>query len=159
MDINSIKSIFESFDLAAFLPELDTFMGWVELVLRLAVMAAPLLLLGFGLLYLIAPPKEANYSLGYRFWWSMASLDAWQYTHRLVGFVWSGLGLVLTIIMALICNAFRRMAPMDMVWSAVKCLIWELVLVGLACLAINIQVMRVFDKDGFRRDEYDDEEE
>ena len=159
MDINSIKSIFESFDIAAFLPELDKFIGWVELILRLAVMAAPLLLLGFGLLYLLAPPKEANYSLGYRFWWSMASLDAWQFTHKLVGRVWAALGLVLTVIMALICNGFRRMEPMDMVWAAVSCLIWELVLVGLSCLACNAVVVAMFDKDGFRRSDYDEEEE
>ena len=159
MDINSIKSIFESFDIAAFLPELDKFIGWVELILRLAVMAAPLLLLGFGLLYLLAPPKEANYSLGYRFWWSMASRDAWQFTHKLVGRVWAALGLVLTVIMALICNSFRRMEPMDMVWAAVSCLIWELVLVGLSCLACNAVVVAMFDKDGFRRSDYDEEEE
>lgn len=159
MDLNSIKSIFESFDLAAFLPELSKFIGWVELVLRLAVMAAPLLLLGFGLLYLLAPPKEANYGLGYRFWWSMASLDAWQFTHKLAGRVWTPLGLVLTVIMGLICNGFRRMEPMDMVWSAVSCLIWELVLTGLSCLAINAVVVAMFDKDGFRRSDYDEEED
>ena len=159
MDINSIKSIFESFDIAAFLPELDKFMGWVELVLRLAVMAAPLLLLGFGLLYLLAPPKEANYSLGYRFWWSMASLDAWQFTHRLVGRLWSAMGLVLTVLMALICNAFRRMAPMTMMWTAFGCLIFELVLVAASCIFVNVKVMKIFDKDGFRRSDYDEEEE
>ena len=159
MDLNSIKSIFESFDLAAFLPELDRFIGWVELVLRLAVMAAPLLLLGFGLLYLLAPPKEANYGLGYRFWWSMASLDAWQFTHQLAGRVWTPLGLVLTIIMGLICNGFRRMEPMDMVWSAASCLIWELVLTALSCLAINAVVVAMFDKDGFRRSDYDEEDD
>ena len=78
MDLDALKEIFEGFDIAAFLPQLDSLMGWVETLLRLCVMAGPLILLGFGLLYLLAPPKEANYSLGYRFWWSMASLDAWQ---------------------------------------------------------------------------------
>ena len=76
MDLEALMAIFSDFDLAAFLPKVDTLLGWVELLLRLCVMAGPLLLLGFGLLYLLAPPKEANYSLGYRFWWSMASLDA-----------------------------------------------------------------------------------
>ena len=153
MDMSALSALFTDFDLAAFLPEINTLMGWVETVLRLCVMAGPLALLGFGLLYRLAPPKEANYSLGYRFWWSMASLDAWQYTHKLVGLVWSGLGLVLTVIMALVCNAFRRMAPMDMVWSAVTCLGWELALTAIACIAINVQIVRVFDKDGFRRNE------
>lgn len=153
MDMSALGALFTDFDLAAFLPEMNTLIGWVETVLRLCVMAGPLALLGFGLLYRLAPPKEANYSLGYRFWWSMASLDAWQYTHKLVGLVWSALGLVLTVIMALVCNAFRRMAPMDMVWSAVTCLGWELALTAVACIAINVQIVRVFDKDGFRRNE------
>lgn len=159
MNLDALMAIFSDFDVAAFLPQLDTLMGWVETVLRILVMAGPLLMLGFGMLYLLAPPKEANYSLGWRFWWSMASLDAWQYTHRLAGFVWSGLGLLLTLIMAFVCNAFRRMEPMEMVWAAAKSIAWELGLIGLACLGINIAVMVVFDKDGYRRRDYEEEYE
>lgn len=151
MDFDALKILFEEFDLAAFLPDLKDVLGWIELVLRIAVMAGPVLLMGFGLLYLLAPPKEANHGLGYRFWWGMASLDAWQFTQHLAGIVWSILGVVLTIVMALICNAFRRMEPMDMVWSAVKCLGWELGLTALACIAIDIVVICVFDRRGFRR--------
>ena len=154
MDMDSLKSLFEGFDIAAFLPELTTLLGWVETLLRLAVMAAPLLLLGFGLLYLLSPPKEANYSLGFRCYWGMSSLDAWQFTQKIAGMVWSALGLILTVVMALICNAFRRMEPMDMVWTAVKCLGWELGLTLLTILAINVVVIVVFDKDGYRRKEY-----
>ncbi len=154
MDLDSLKSLFEGFDIAAFLPELTTILGWVETLLRLAVMAAPLLLLGFGLLYLLAPPKEANYSLGFRCWWGMSSLDAWQFTQKIAGMIWSVLGLILTVVMALICNAFRRMEPMDMVWTAVKCLGWELGLTLVATLAVNVIVIVVFDKDGYRRKEY-----
>lgn len=156
MNFDSLMAIFSDFDVAAFLPELDTLMGWVELLLRLLVMAGPLLLLGFGMLYLLAPPKEANYSLGWRFWWSMASLDAWQFTHYWTGIVWTALGFVLTIIMAFICNAFRRMEPMDMVWTAAKSIGWELGLIGAACIGINIAVMVVFDRDGFRRSDYEE---
>lgn len=152
MDFEALKVLFEEFDLAAFLPDMSSVLGWVETGLRISVMAGPLLLLMFGLLYLLWPPKEANHGLGFRCWWGMASLEAWQFTQHIAGLVWSGLGVVLTVIMALICNAFRRMDPMDMVWSAVTCLIWEVVLVAVACLAINIIVIRTFDKDGFRRD-------
>lgn len=152
MDVDALKALFEEFDLAAFLPKLTDLLGWVELALRIAVMAGPLLLLGFGLLYLLAPPKEANYGLGYRFWWGMASLEAWQFTQRIAGLVWAGLGVVLTVVMALICNAFRRMDPMDMVWTAVKCMGWELALTLAACAAIDVVVIMNFDRDGFRRE-------
>lgn len=152
MNLDALKVLFEDFDIAAFLPELTAFMGWIELILRLIVMATPLLLLFFGLLYLLAPPKEANYGLGYRCWWGMASLDAWQYTQRIAGLIWTALGVVLTIVMALICNAFRRMEPMDMVWTAAGCMFWELGLTVASCIAINILVILKFDKDGFRRE-------
>lgn len=155
MDLEALKSIFEGFDLAAFLPKMDSILGWVETLLRLCVMAGPLLLLGFGLLYLLAPPKEANYSLGYRFWWSMSSLDAWTFTHKLVGIVWTVLGLVLCVVMAAVCNAFRRMEPMEMVWSAAKSIGWELALTVASCLICNIVVFIIFDRKGFRRWEYE----
>ena len=152
--MDALKSLLSDFDFAAFIPELDTVLGWIQLICRLCVMAGPLILLGFGLLYLLNPPKEANHSAGYRFGWSMASLDAWQFTHRLVGMLWSAMGLILTIVMALICNGWNNLEPMDMVWSAVKCLLWEVGLVGIACLAVNITVIVVFDRNGFRRKDY-----
>ncbi len=157
MDLEALKSIFSEFDLAAFLPKMDSILGWVETLLRVCVMAGPLLLLGFGLLYLVAPPKEANHSLGYRFWWSMASIQAWTFTHKLVGILWTVLGLGLTVVMAVCCNAFRRMAPMDMVWSAVECLVWELILTVGVCLLANIIIVIVFDHKGFCRWEYESE--
>lgn len=140
-------------DLGALLPKLDSVIGWIELALRVAVMAGPLLLLGFGLLYLLAPPKEANYGLGYRCWWGMASMEAWQYTQRIAGMIWSGLGAVLTIVMALLCSGFRDMPPMDMAWQAGIYLLWELGLIVASCIAINVLVIIRFDKDGYRRNE------
>ncbi|MBE6976860.1 MAG: SdpI family protein [Ruminococcaceae bacterium] len=149
--MDALKSLFSDFDFAAFIPELDTVLGWVELVARLAVMAAPLVILGFGLLYLLNPPKEANHGVGFRCWWGMSSLDAWRFTQRLAGLIWSGLGLLLTVIMALICNGFHKLEPMAMVERAGACLLWELGLVAASCIAINVVVIVVFDKDGYRR--------
>lgn len=155
--MEAIKSLFSDFNLENLIPDLSTVLGWVELLVRICVMAGPLLLLGFGLLYLLAPPKEANYGLGFRCWWGMASLEAWQYTQRLAGLIWAPLGMVLTIVMALICNGFHNLAPMDMVWTAVWCLVAELVLTGASCVAVNVMVIRTFDKDGYRRSDYADE--
>lgn len=149
-------------DLGALIPQLDTLMGWVELLLRLCVMAAPLLLLGFGLVFLLAPPKEANYGLGYRFWWGMSSLQAWQFTQRIAGMVWSGLGAVLTILMALLCTGLRDMEPMDMAQQAGIYVLWELGLTSVACIAIDVIVIVRFDSKGYLRseneEEYDEEE-
>ena len=148
MDLDSLKSLFEGFDIAAFLPELTTILGWVETLLRLTVMAAPLLLLGFGLLYLLAPPKEANYSLGFRCWWGMSSLDAWQFTQKIAGMIWSVLGLILTVVMLFVTNGFAGMEVMDLVWKSVTCLVWEAVLALIATLAVNLIAFFKFDRKG-----------
>ena len=157
MDLEALKSIFEGFDLAAFLPELDSIVGWAEMLMRIFVMAGPLLLLGYGIMYLVSPPKEANYSLGYRFFWSMSSLHAWTFTHRLVGVVWTVLGLALTVVMAVYCNAFRRMEIMDAMNTAIGCIVWQLGLILAACLVCNIIIVICFDRHGFFR--FGDEEE
>lgn len=154
MDTEALKSLLSDFDISKFIPNLDTVMGWIEMLTRIAVMVGPVLLLGFGLLYLLAPPKEANHRLGYRFWWSMASLDAWQFTHHLAGMVFTTLGLVLTIVMSLICNGYRDMEVEAMLWSALKCLIWDIGLIVAACLFIDALVVITFDKDGFRRADF-----
>ncbi len=151
MDIESLKSLFSDFDVSNFLPELDTVMGWVETLLRIAVMAGPLIVLGLGLLYFLAPPKEANHSLGYRCYFGMGSVEAWQFTQRFAGMIFAPVGLLLTIIMGLICNGYRNMEPDAMVFSAVKCLIWEVAIIAVCCLTINIVVMCLYDRNGSRR--------
>lgn len=149
------------FDLGKLLPDLTTLMGWIEMLLRLCVMAAPLLLLGFGLVFLLAPPKEANYGLGYRFWWGMSSLLAWQFTQRIAGMIWSGLGAVLTIIMALLCMGLQDLEPMDMAWRACVYVLWEIGLTALACIVIDVIVIVRFDRHGYLRSEteYEDEDD
>ena len=153
MDTEALKSLLSDFDLTKFVPALDTVLGWIEMLTRIAVMIGPVLMLGFGLLCLLAPPKEANYRLGYRFWWSMASLDAWQFTHHIAGMVFTTLGLILTIVMSLICNGYRDMGTEEMLDSALRCIGWVIGLTVIACLAIDALVVIVFDSKGFRRRE------
>lgn len=146
-----LKSLLSDFDPAAFIPELNSLLGWLELIVRIAVMVGPLVLLGLGLWYFLAPPKEANYSAGYRCFFGMGSVEAWRFTQRLAGSVWSVLGLILTIVMALICNGYRGMEAMEIVTSGFKCIAWEAVLALVSCLVINITVMILFDAKGNRR--------
>lgn len=149
--MESLKGLLDGFDPTKILPDLEAFQGTLEVVLRIAVMVAPLVLLGLGLVYFLAPPKEANYTLGYRCRRGMASVEAWQFTQRLAGMVWSALGLVLCVIMAILCSRYRNMDANVMVWSAVKSILWELGLVIASCVGINITVIVYFDKTGTRR--------
>ena len=151
--MEGISSATNELDLGSLLPNLSTLIGWIEFLLGLAVMIGPLLLLGFGLLYLFRPPKEANFGIGYRCWWGMSSLEAWQFTQKLAGKIWTGLGGALTIFMLVICISFGSLDPLTMAMRAGFCLLCQIVLISIACVAINIVVMVHFDKDGFRRGE------
>ena len=151
--MEALKSAFENMDFSALVPDLGTVLGWVELLLRICVMLGPILVLGFGLLFLLAPPKEANYGLGFRCWWGMASLAAWQFTQRLAGMVWSAMGAVMTIVMALLCMVLENADPMEMAVQAGIYILWELGFIVLSVICINVVVIIMFDKDGYRRGE------
>ena len=153
--MDALKELLSDFDIETLaeklIPKLDTVLGWVVLLTRVTVMAAPLLILAFGLMYLLLPPKEANYSVGYRCWWGMASLDAWQFTQKLAGVVWSVAGIALTVAMTLMIAAFADMELMDMLWYAIECIGWQLLSLIAACFVVNTTVFVVFDRKGYRR--------
>jgi uncharacterized membrane protein len=151
MNIDGLKTLMDEFDPAALLPELDTLLGKMEFIARLAVLAGPVLLLVMGLAYLLIAPKEANYHFGYRCFFGMGSVEAWRYTQRLAGAVWTGLGGILTLIMLIVSGSFGGKEIMDMIWAGAKCVIWEAVLVAISCLFINTMAAFYFDARGERR--------
>ena len=148
-----LKSLLSGFDPAALVPDLGAIFNNLDGALRVVVLAGPLCLLGLGLLYLLAPPSEANHVFGYRHFWGMSSVEAWRFTQKTAGLVWTGLGLVLTIIMAFLCNGYRELAAEAMLMSALTSVGVELLLVFLSTLLINTLVIFHFDRKGTRRSE------
>lgn len=148
IDIESLKAAFENFDLASLFPQLDTVFGKITLTCRICVLAGPILLLILGLCYLFLSPREANYYFGYRCYYGMGSVHAWRFTQRIAGMILGGLGLVLTVVMAILSLGFASMEIEAMVWRAVWCLVWEAVLSLLATLAISGLAMYWFDRKG-----------
>ena len=148
-----LKSLLGEFDPAALVPDLGAIFNNLDAALRVVVLAGPLCLLGLGLLYLLAPPSEANHVFGYRHFWGMSSVEAWRFTQKTAGLVWTGLGLVLTIIMAFLCNGYRELAAEAMLTSALTSVLVELLLVFLSTLLINTLVIFHFDHRGTRRSE------
>ncbi len=146
-----IKILLEDFDPVALLPDLTALLGNLDVALRVVVLAGPLCLLGLGLLYLLAPPAEANHIFGYRHFWGMSSVEAWQFTQKTAGLVWTSLGLILTVVMAFLCNGYRDMAWDAMMSSALICVIVELALVVVSTFVINSLVVLQFDRKGERR--------
>ena len=138
-------------DLGALIPSLESVLGALDILTRALVLAGPLSLLGFGLFFFLKPPGEANYTAGYRFRYGMARVGSWQFMQKLAGIVYSITGLLLTVIMAFLCARFKYLAPMDMVMTAGKMILWEVGALIVATLGINVTVMILFDHKGKRR--------
>ena len=148
LNFDAIKEMMDGFNPEALLPQMDTIFSKVLLVCRVAVMIGPVLLLVLGLAYLFLSPKEANYYFGYRCYFGMGSVNAWRFTQRIAGIVLGGLGLILTPVMFFISSGFAGMQVMDMVWKALRCLLWQAGLTILATLAINGLAMFWFNRKG-----------
>ena len=137
MTIEDFKGLMDDFDPASLLPELDTVMGKIALIARIV--------------YIFASPKEANYTLGYRCYFGMGSVEAWRFTQKLAGIAFVALGLGLGIVMLLVSGGFAAMETMDLLWRAVWCMVWEAGLTAAACIAVNTVVMLRFDRKGLLR--------
>ena len=151
MTIDDLKKVLEESDLGAVLPDLNAIMDKMAPIMRIALLAGPIILLVLGLLYLFASPKEANYKFGYRCYFGMGSVRAWRYSQRLAGIVFAGVGLILTVVMFIVTGGFGDMDVMDMLWKTLKCGIWEAVIIAVAHLAVNLVVMCFFDAKGHLR--------
>lgn len=149
--MDKILSFFKEFEPEKLMPPLETFLSDLEGLARLVVLAAPLVLLVLGLWYFFLPPKEANYSVGFRTYWTMGSVEAWEYAQRLAGMLYMVLGGVLLIVMAVISIGFDGMEAGKMMNTALVCVIVEAVLAIGAWVAVNVLVMKAYDKDGNRR--------
>ncbi len=146
--MEALKNLLTEFDPAAFVPELGTVIGWIELIVRLCVLAGPIALLVMGLWYLISPPKEANHIAGYRFFWGMGSVQSWRVMQFLAGVAWTAVGGVLTILMVIVTNGYRGMDMMAMAYSALNCLLWQIGAGMLSCVLVNIAMLILFDFKG-----------
>ena len=149
--MSDILSLLQDFNVANFLPAPEKFLKDFEGWIRLAVLIGPLVMLALGLLYYYKPPKEANYSVGFRTYYGMGSIEAWRFTQKLAGVSYILLGGALTAVMFLISLFFSGKAALTMVNVAVWCILIELILIFLVWLMINVMVYREFDKDGKRR--------
>jgi len=146
--IEKLVDLINNFDPVSYLPAIDSILGWAELFVRICVMAAPVIMLVFGLSWLLFPAKEANHVAGYRFYFGMGSVDAWRFTQKFAGIVWSVLGLILCVVMFLVSGGFRGMDTMAMVDKAAACVLWEIGLMALSCIAINLTLTIRYDRKG-----------
>ena len=151
--IESLIQLVNEFDFAKIMPELDSVMGWIDLFVRICVLAAPVAALFFGLWWLILPPKEANHHVGYRCYFGMGSVDAWRFTQKIAGILFTVLGVALLVISLLVSNRFPDMEPSLMLDKAVLCILWQIGITAVLSLIINLIVALRYDRNGDLRSE------
>ena len=151
MTIDDLKKVLEGSDLSAVLPDLSKIVDSLVPIMKIALMAGPIILLALGLMYLFVAPKEANYTFGYRCYFGMGSVNAWRYTQRLAGILFTGVGLILTLVMFGVTAGFQKLDVMDMLWKAVKCGIWEAAIIALVNIVLQVTVAFYFDGKGHLR--------
>lgn len=117
--MEKITELLNNFSLEKYIPKLDTLMGWVQWLVSLAVRVGPICILVLGLIYLLIPPKEANRKAGFRTYFGMGSVMAWNFTQRVAGILMVPVGLILTITAYLKVGKFPDMDLMTMAESAV----------------------------------------
>ena len=146
--MGGILSLFQDFDVANFLPEPNAYLIMLAWSVRLGILIVPLVLLGLGAWYYFFPPKEANHAVGFRSYWAMGSVQAWQYAQRLAGVSYLGLGGVLFVISAVVCVFVNGQRAMGMINVALVCGLIQLVLVLAIWITLNVLIYQAYDKDG-----------
>lgn len=149
--MDAITSLFESFDLAALIPQTDEILETITKFSKIVVLIGPILLLVLGLTYLFLSPREANHRFGFRTWFGMGSVAAWRYTQRLAGIVWGALGLILTIVMLILRGRLAQLEPLEMLYTTITYLLWQAGAALLSYIAICLIVTLSFDRKGNRR--------
>lgn len=121
--MEKITELLNNFSLEKYIPKLDTLMGWIQWLVSLAVRLGPICILVLGIIYFLIPPKEANRKAGFRTYFGMGSVIAWNVTQRLAGILMIPTGLVLTIIAYVKVGKFPDydlMTMADAAFQAVK---------------------------------------
>lgn len=121
--MEKITELLDNLDkLGELLPELDTLLGWTQLLTSFAVRVGPICILILGLIYLLIPPKEANRKAGFRTYFGMGSVMAWRFTQFVSGVLMTITGLILTLIAFSTVKKFAGMDALEMSQAAFDCI-------------------------------------
>ena len=138
-------------DLSALVPEIPVFLGATRAILVLAILVGPVLMLALGAMYLLRPAPEANFKYGFRTYFGMGSIEAWQFSQRIAGLIFGGLGVLLLVIMLIVVLTFIGKDLFRIAGTTIVCLIIQAVLTLAARVTISVLCWKYFDKDGNRR--------
>ena len=152
MNLDAIKELLSGAETAApVVPDAGTLVDKVLPIAKILVVAGPVIMLVLGLLYLFAAPREANHHFGYRCYFGMGSEQAWRFTQRIAGIVWTALGAVMTLAMLIVTARFPGLDVLEMLTSAATSVVVEALVLLVATIIIRIIVAARYDRHGERR--------
>ena len=153
--MDKIKDFLRDFSFETFLedllPELPPLLEKTAFLARLFMLIGPFVILGMGLYYFLNAPKEANFQSGYRCYWGMGSVQAWRFTQRLAGGLWTLLGLGLAIWMAVSGAKLVGMDMMDKMARIAFYIFCQAISLLILRWCINLLVFLRYDAKGNRR--------
>lgn len=154
--MDKIMDLLNNISLEKYIPKLDSVLDLTQKAIELAVRIGPLCILVLGLIYLLIPPREANRHFGFRTYFGMGSIPAWQFTQRVAGLIMTLVGLILLLIAK---GAVKNFAGMDLMQMSEKAfaliktqIIWALIIYVFMFLLTAV----MFDRKGnfrFRKPE------
>ncbi len=151
MDKEAFKELLNGVDFAALLPNIQDIIAVLAPTVQVLVVAGSFVMLAFGLYCLMIAPKEATYLAGYRFRWGMASLDAWRFMQRVAGVVFSVLGMLSAIYMALFTRHLEDLPLMELMTQSCIYIAMQAGLALIGCAVTNFLVICRYDRKGNRR--------
>ena len=152
MNLDAIKELLSGAETAApVVPDAGTLVDKVLPIAKILVVAGPVIMLVLGLLYLFAAPREANHHFGYRCYFGMGSEQAWRFTQRIAGIIWTALGAVMSLAMLIVTARFSRLDVLEMLTTAATCVVVEALVLLAATIVIRIIVAARYDRHGERR--------
>lgn len=138
-------------DFSVLVPEISMFLGGMRTLLILAILAGPIAMTVLGYFYLFRPTPEANYRFGFRTYYGMGSIEAWQFSQKIAGLIFGALGAALLLIMLVVILATIKQDLLHLARTAVICLLCQAGLALIARLTVAILAAVFFDGKGNHR--------
>ena len=138
-------------DLSKLIPEISVFLGTVRALLVLALLTGPVLMITLGAMYLLKPAPEANFKYGFRTYYGMGSVEAWQFSQKIAGLAFGGLGALLFVVMFIVVLTFIGKDLFRIATTTIVCLIIQFLLILIARTVVAFLCRKYFDKNGNRR--------
>ena len=149
--IEKLTSWLNEFDVAKLLPDIKTVLDLAEGLLRFCLFIGPIVMLALGLSRFFVPSREASHRIGFQALFGKGSPEAWEFSQKLCGVVWSVLGIILLFVMVFVNAGCNGDGLMVVCTTVIKTLFIQGILVLLVYLLLQVAVGLYFNYNGIPR--------